>query len=138
MNLLKWTHTAELEERGTVPVASHQFVLKVNLMCVCWFVCVCVGGSVFSTATSRCCPGPAQPCPRRRPRHRCPPTRPRCGLPASPAAPPAWRRLTSGSADLHQSWPPWYLRTDSTVLPNTAGTRPRRKAMDAETKGRDR
>lgn len=71
---------------------------------------------MFSTATSRCCPGPAQSCPRPRPRLRCRPTRPRCGRLASPAAPPAWLRLTSGSAALRQSWPPWFLRRDSRVL----------------------
>lgn len=73
---------------------------------------------MFSTATSRCCPGPAQSCPRPRPRLRYRPTRPRCGRLASPAAPPAWLRLTSGSAALRQSWPPWFLRRDSRVLAN--------------------
>lgn len=39
-----WTHAAELEERGAVPVPSRlQFVLKVNLTSVCVAVCVCEG-----------------------------------------------------------------------------------------------
>lgn len=38
MKLLTWTHAAELEERGAVPVPSRlQFVLKVNLTSV--YVC---------------------------------------------------------------------------------------------------